>query len=105
MVIILRWETSHQLTSDHRGTDGVAQWGAQYGNSWRTTDDIYNGQDAVTYNIVANDVDAEYAAPGGWNDPDMVTTQTCHRTSHDPSSWHLTDSSSYASETVGSPLD
>ncbi|PRP76371.1 hypothetical protein PROFUN_16085, partial [Planoprotostelium fungivorum] len=37
------------------GTDGVAQWGAQYGNSWRTTDDIYNGQDAVTYNIVAND--------------------------------------------------
>jgi alpha-galactosidase len=56
------------------GEDDVWQWGAGYGNLWRTTADI-----APTYasmlSIFHQTVDLDrYAGPGGWNDPDMLET-------------------------------
>ncbi|KAM7271147.1 hypothetical protein ACFE04_030361 [Oxalis oulophora] len=49
-----------------------AQWGAKVGNSWRTTNDITDNWDTMLSIIDMNDVYAEYARPGGWNDPDML---------------------------------
>ncbi|KAM0878991.1 hypothetical protein ACQ4PT_034528 [Festuca glaucescens] len=49
-----------------------AKWGAAYGNSWRTTDDIQDTWESMTSRADQNEVWAEYARPGGWNDPDML---------------------------------
>ncbi|KAL6641243.1 hypothetical protein ACP70R_019424 [Stipagrostis hirtigluma subsp. patula] len=85
-----------------------ARWGAAYGNSWRTTNDISDNWErsalsssssrphdpvlappplstvstergyarATGFSMIAtadqNEVWAEYARPGGWNDPDML---------------------------------
>ncbi|KAL6883499.1 hypothetical protein ACP4OV_010913 [Aristida adscensionis] len=63
-----------------------ARWGAAYGNSWRTTNDISDTWDSsraeseklliCVLSMIAtadqNEVWAEYARPGGWNDPDML---------------------------------
>uniref|UniRef100_A0A0D9WYF8 Alpha-galactosidase n=1 Tax=Leersia perrieri TaxID=77586 RepID=A0A0D9WYF8_9ORYZ len=54
------------------GVMNVATWGAQYGNSWRTTGDINNSWASMLSNINTNDQFASYAKPGGWNDPDML---------------------------------
>ncbi|XP_059633282.1 alpha-galactosidase 1-like [Cornus florida] len=49
-----------------------ALWGAKIGNSWRTTGDIADTWESMTSRIDMNDVYAELARPGGWNDPDML---------------------------------
>ncbi|EMS66521.1 Alpha-galactosidase [Triticum urartu] len=75
-----------------------ARWGAAYGNSWRTTNDIEDTWNrliswpvspccnsviqivqrrmvwcfSMTSMADQNEVWAEYARPGGWNDPDML---------------------------------
>ncbi|KAK3124921.1 hypothetical protein QOZ80_7BG0596550 [Eleusine coracana subsp. coracana] len=50
----------------------VAKWGGLYGNSWRTTGDINDTWTSMLFNIDTNDAFAQYAKPGGWNDPDML---------------------------------
>eukprot|EP00347_Sterkiella_histriomuscorum_P021441 403333964 len=54
------------------GNENVWQWGASVGNSWRTTLDIENNWGSMRYNFVQNSILSQYAAPGGWNDPDML---------------------------------
>ncbi|KAL1568691.1 Alpha-galactosidase 1 [Salvia divinorum] len=49
-----------------------ALWGANIGNSWRTTNDIADNWDSMVSRADQNEVYAEYARPGGWNDPDML---------------------------------
>nr|AFB73771.1 alpha-galactosidase [Chimonanthus praecox] len=49
-----------------------ALWGAQLGNSWRTTNDISDNWDSMVSRADMNEVYAEPARPGGWNDPDML---------------------------------
>ncbi|XP_030941402.1 alpha-galactosidase 1-like [Quercus lobata] len=49
-----------------------ALWGSKVGNSWRTTNDIADNWASMISRIDANDVYADYARPGGWNDPDML---------------------------------
>ncbi|KAG6407640.1 hypothetical protein SASPL_130636 [Salvia splendens] len=49
-----------------------ALWGASMGNSWRTTNDIADNWDSMISRADQNEVYAEYARPGGWNDPDML---------------------------------
>uniref|UniRef100_A0A0E0BC46 Alpha-galactosidase n=1 Tax=Oryza glumipatula TaxID=40148 RepID=A0A0E0BC46_9ORYZ len=49
-----------------------AKWGAAYGNSWRTTNDIADTWESMVSRADENEVWADYARPGGWNDPDML---------------------------------
>ncbi|KAI4332115.1 hypothetical protein L6164_017051 [Bauhinia variegata] len=49
-----------------------AQWGFQVGNSWRTTNDINDSWESMISRADQNEVYADYAKPGGWNDPDML---------------------------------
>ncbi|KAL6611233.1 hypothetical protein ACP70R_039161 [Stipagrostis hirtigluma subsp. patula] len=72
---------SHALMSSGRsifyslcewGYMEVAKWGGLYGNSWRTTTDIKDTWTSMLSNIDENDAYAQYAKPGGWNDPDML---------------------------------
>ncbi|KAJ0094653.1 hypothetical protein Patl1_14946 [Pistacia atlantica] len=49
-----------------------ALWGANLGNSWRTTDDISDSWDRMLKVADLNEVYADYAKPGGWNDLDML---------------------------------
>ncbi|KAM7270445.1 hypothetical protein ACFE04_029659 [Oxalis oulophora] len=49
-----------------------ALWGAKLGNSWRTTNDIADNWNSMVSSIDANEVYADFARPGGWNDPDML---------------------------------
>ncbi|XP_058096305.1 alpha-galactosidase 1-like [Magnolia sinica] len=49
-----------------------ALWGAKVGNSWRTTNDIADNWESMVSRADANEVFADYARPGGWNDPDML---------------------------------
>lgn len=49
-----------------------ATWGFKIGNSWRTTNDISDNWDSMISRADQNEVYAEYARPGGWNDPDML---------------------------------
>ncbi|KAG7012859.1 hypothetical protein SDJN02_25612, partial [Cucurbita argyrosperma subsp. argyrosperma] len=49
-----------------------AMWGADVANSWRTTSDIEDNWDSMMSRADLNDAFAEYARPGGWNDPDML---------------------------------
>ncbi|EXC02507.1 hypothetical protein L484_004288 [Morus notabilis] len=62
-----------------RGQEDPATWAPKIGNSWRTTGDIVDnwerrvfGQYSMTSRADENDKWASYAAPGGWNDPDML---------------------------------
>eukprot|EP01018_Ginkgo_biloba_P022373 Gb_07118 [translate_table: standard] len=54
------------------GVDDPATWAPNVGNSWRTTLDIENKWESVTSRADQNNKWAEYAGPGGWNDPDML---------------------------------
>jgi len=54
------------------GVDNPALWAPKVGNSWRTTGDIGDNWGSMTSNLDSNDRWAKYAAPGGWNDPDML---------------------------------
>ncbi|KAL8520726.1 hypothetical protein ACS0TY_011322 [Phlomoides rotata] len=49
-----------------------ALWGFNVGNSWRTTNDISDNWDSMVSRADQNEVYAEFARPGGWNDPDML---------------------------------
>ncbi|XP_051121618.1 alpha-galactosidase 1-like [Andrographis paniculata] len=49
-----------------------ALWGYAVGNSWRTTNDISDTWESMVSRADQNEVYAEYARPGGWNDPDML---------------------------------
>ncbi|KAI3982762.1 hypothetical protein MKX01_010245 [Papaver californicum] len=49
-----------------------ALWAGEWGNSWRTTNDISNSWISMLYTADMNEVYADYAKPGGWNDPDML---------------------------------
>ncbi len=55
------------------GRDNVWDWGPKVsGNSWRTTGDIQdNWRSMSTIGFSQNDL-AKWAAPGHWNDPDML---------------------------------
>jgi alpha-galactosidase len=55
------------------GFDSVWKWGPTVGgNSWRTTDDIQDNYMSMTNIGFAQAGLAKYAAPGHWNDPDML---------------------------------
>ncbi|CAI6337624.1 unnamed protein product [Periconia digitata] len=54
------------------GRDSVWTWGAEVGNSWRMSVDNWgNWADVVRIASEAAPI-AEYSAPGGWNDLDML---------------------------------
>ncbi|KAL0409080.1 UNVERIFIED_CONTAM: Alpha-galactosidase 1 [Sesamum radiatum] len=55
-----------------RGDMHPALWGFNVGNSWRTTNDIADNWDSMISRADQNEVYAELARPGGWNDPDML---------------------------------
>ncbi|KAL1541904.1 Alpha-galactosidase 2, variant 2 [Salvia divinorum] len=54
------------------GQGDPATWAKSIGNSWRTTGDIRDDWNSMTSLADQNDRWAEYAGPGGWNDPDML---------------------------------
>jgi alpha-galactosidase len=55
------------------GRADVWKWGAEVGgNAWRTTGDIRDAWDSMAKIGFAQDELAEWAAPGHWNDPDML---------------------------------
>ncbi|URE33394.1 alpha-galactosidase [Musa troglodytarum] len=49
-----------------------ALWADKLGNSWRTTMDINDSWESMVSRADQNEVYAEHARPGGWNDPDML---------------------------------
>lgn len=49
-----------------------ALWGSKIGNSWRTTNDITDTWLSMMYIADMNEFYADFARPGGWNDPDML---------------------------------
>jgi alpha-galactosidase len=54
------------------GRDSVWTWGKDYGNSWRMSGDIANTWNSLA-SIASNAAGmAQYAAPGGFNDLDML---------------------------------
>ena len=54
------------------GSEDPAEWAPAVGNSWRTTPDIKDYWDKMITRADLNNQWAKYAAPGGWNDPDML---------------------------------
>eukprot|EP01099_Mayorella_cantabrigiensis_P002237 TRINITY_DN1991_c0_g1_i1.p1 TRINITY_DN1991_c0_g1~~TRINITY_DN1991_c0_g1_i1.p1 ORF type:complete len:400 (-),score=90.59 TRINITY_DN1991_c0_g1_i1:19-1107(-) len=54
------------------GQEQPATWAADVANSWRTTGDISDHWLSVLEILSQNNVWADYAGPGGWNDPDML---------------------------------
>ena len=54
------------------GQENVWTWGANVGNSWRTTGDITAGFSSMLSIFHSNVGLASFAGPGHWNDPDML---------------------------------
>ncbi|KAL5749402.1 hypothetical protein ACOSP7_024005 [Xanthoceras sorbifolium] len=54
------------------GEEDPATWAPSVGNSWRTTLDIEDNWNSMTSRADQNDKWSSYAAPGAWNDPDML---------------------------------
>nr|WP_246508336.1 cellulose binding domain-containing protein [Actinocrinis puniceicyclus] len=54
------------------GQENVWTWGANVGNSWRTTGDINASYSSMLSIFHSNVALASYAGPGHWNDPDML---------------------------------
>ena len=55
------------------GWDSVWKWGPEVGgNLWRTTDDIQDNYRSMAENGFTQAGLSKYAAPGHWNDPDML---------------------------------
>lgn len=54
------------------GQESVWTWGAGVGNSWRTTGDISANFASMLSIFHQNVTLAQFAGPGGWNDPDML---------------------------------
>jgi alpha-galactosidase len=72
------------------GWDSVWQWGpAVGGNLWRTTDDISANFDRMSQIGRSQAGLAKYAAPGHWNDPDMLEVGNGKLT-HDENMTHMT---------------
>ena len=85
------YEKMHQaLLSTHRpivfslcqyGLDAVWNWGPRVGgNLWRTTGDINDSYDRMSVIGFAQAGLSKYAAPGHWNDPDMLEVGNGHMT-------------------------
>jgi len=62
------------------GVNDPATWAPPVGNSWRTTGDISDSWDSMVSRLDQNDRWWKYAAPGGWNDPDMLEVGNGHMT-------------------------
>ncbi|XP_057850454.2 alpha-galactosidase [Cryptomeria japonica] len=62
------------------GVDVPATWAPKIGGSWRTTGDIEDKWDSVVSRADQNNQYAQYARPGGWNDPDMLEVGNGHMT-------------------------
>lgn len=62
------------------GQDNPATWAPLVGNSWRTTGDISDNWLSMISRADLNNKWASYAAPGGWNDPDMLEIGNGHLT-------------------------
>jgi len=54
------------------GQYNPAEWAPAVGNSWRTTGDIGDNWNSMISRADLNNEWAQYAGPGGWNDPDML---------------------------------
>jgi len=54
------------------GTANVRAWGRDYGNLWRTSDDIEPRWARMLYNFDSVATRELYSGPGHWNDPDML---------------------------------
>lgn len=54
------------------GTANVRAWGRDYGNLWRTSDDIEPRWSSMLHNIDSVATRELYSGPGHWNDPDML---------------------------------
>lgn len=54
------------------GVNDPATWAKEVGNSWRTTGDICDTWNSMINIADINNKWADYAGPGGWNDPDML---------------------------------
>ena len=54
------------------GNSNASAWAPPLGNSWRTTTDINVGWPSIMANLLQNDPLWPTAAPGAWNDPDML---------------------------------
>lgn len=54
------------------GEEHTYQWAPATGNSWRTTQDIFDGWASIEYNFKESQKHFERSGPGGWNDPDML---------------------------------
>ncbi|WP_026928883.1 lectin [Glycomyces tenuis] len=54
------------------GQENVVSWGAEVGNSWRTTGDITDDWSSVMSILDAQVGKESYSGPGAWNDPDML---------------------------------
>lgn len=83
------YEKMHQaLLNTHRpivfslcqyGFDAVWNWGPKVGgNLWRTTGDIKDNYDRMSVIGFAQAGLSKYAAPGHWNDPDMLEIGNGH---------------------------
>lgn len=57
------------------GRDNVWTWGANVGNSWRMSDDIQNNWNSVASIAAEAATISQYAAPGGFNDLDMMVSR------------------------------
>jgi len=54
------------------GTANVRAWGRDYGNLWRTSDDIEPRWSSMLANFDSVSTRELYSGPGHWNDPDML---------------------------------
>ena len=54
------------------GLEDVWEWGNVTGNSWRTSNDIYDQWDSIRGNFLLGAQHPESSGPGHWNDPDML---------------------------------
>ncbi|GAB2223301.1 hypothetical protein Droror1_Dr00017441 [Drosera rotundifolia] len=54
------------------GDTEPALWAREFGNSWRTTNDVFDQWDRMLCVVDMNAVYADYAKPGAWNDPDLL---------------------------------
>jgi len=54
------------------GEEDSWRWAPGIGNSWRTTQDIFDDFASVEYNFKESQKHFERTGPGAWNDPDML---------------------------------
>jgi alpha-galactosidase len=71
------------------GQANVWTWGAQTANAWRTTGDISASFSSMLSNFHANVALAQFAGPGGWNDPDMLEVGNGMSATEDQSEFSL----------------